>query len=104
MPMSILVSPCPDVALERKQREHIQPVEADVAVTPLSYVPEVDSVAVAVGRSLGEGAGAHNVALACVEPVAAKPPRRNSTHGEPPCRVAEAYDAEADFGDPALGR
>ena len=67
----------PDVALEAADRDHVEPVERDVAEAPVTDVPGEDPLADARRGRLREFAGAGDVAFANVEPVAVRVPTRS---------------------------
>src|SRR4029078_11214248 len=71
----------PDVALERADRQHVVRVEEHVAIAPMVYVPREKPFAVAERGGLRKLAGAGDVALADVEPVAFDAPAGNASPG-----------------------
>src|SRR4029079_10544128 len=70
----------PDVALERADGQHVEPVEEHVAIATMVDVPRENPFAVAERGGLRKLAGAGDVALADVEPVAFDAPAGNGSH------------------------
>src|SRR5690606_25380223 len=68
------VGTCPGVAGEGAEHQDVQTIEPHVTEAAFPDVPDQHTLTVAVGRGLGERAGARYGALAHVEPVAGQAP------------------------------